>query len=493
MSKAKLLNSMFLTDGYKLDHRRQYPKGTEYIQANWTPRSNTYLPEATDGAVVFGVRYAFKYIVDHFNTYFFSLPSEMVIPQYKKFVEEYLQTEFDVQHLYDLYTLGYLPVEVKGLPEGTMCPVGIPVFTIVNTDPKFFWIVNYLETLISNLVWMPMTSATIARLYKKELYRHFKETIGYKPVYLDFCCHDFSMRGMSGLEATISSGMGHLAVWNGSESIPAIIEMEKYYGKCHAGTVPATEHSVMCAGSKEGELETFERLITETYPKGIVSIVSDTWDLWKVVTEYLPQLKDKIMARDGRLVVRPDSGDPVKIICGDPEADKDSPEFKGVYELLWDNFGGGVENGYKVLDTHVGVIYGDSITLDRQKRIYEGLERKGFVASNLVLGIGSYTYQYVTRDSLGFAMKSTWCQINGKAQKIFKNPVTDTGTKKSATGYLDVVKENGELKLVQNDVATSSRNSEYITYVLNGKLRPELEDKNYLAEIKHRIDKTLKD
>lgn len=243
---------------------------------------------------------------------------------------------------------------------------------------------------------------------------------------------------MAGVEAAIMSGMGHMTSFCGSETIPAIAGLEEYYNanageELIAATIPATEHSVMCAGGKEDELETFRRLITEVYPTGFVSIVSDTWDFWKVMTEYLPKLKDEILARDGRLVIRPDSGNPVHIIAGYKQEDFEnwqeqteaqgkiiSPvEWVGAYEVLWEIFGGTInEKGYKVLNPKVGIIYGDSITLERQKEIYKRLEERGFAATNLVLGVGSYTYQYKSRDSLGFAMKATWCQVNGEGREI---------------------------------------------------------------------------
>jgi nicotinamide phosphoribosyltransferase len=253
------------------------------------------------------------------------------------------------------------------------------------------------------------------------------------------------------------SGAGHLLSFTGTDSIPAIDFLEMYYNadsdkELIGGSVPATEHSVMCMGEKESEIKTFRRLITELYPNGIVSIVSDTWDFWKVMTEYLPTLKNEILARNGRVVIRPDSGDPVKIVCGDEET---SPSFlteaqvKGAYELLWDTFGGTINSkGYKILDPHVGLIYGDSITFERQEKILKKLEAKGFAFSNGVLGIGSFTYEYVTRDTYGFAMKATWGQVNGVAKDIFKNPKTDSGFKKSAKGLLMVYADgNGVLRL----------------------------------------------
>jgi nicotinamide phosphoribosyltransferase len=258
---------------------------------------------------------------------------------------------------------------------------------------------------------------------------------------------------MSTFEDAALSGAGHLLSFVGTDTIPAIDLLEEYYGanvetELVGCSVPATEHSCMCMGSKENELETFRRLIEDIYPTGIVSIVSDTWDFWKVITEYSVMLKDKILNRNGKTVYRPDSGDPVKIICGDQDANPETPAFKGAMQILWDIFGGTInDKGYKVLDSHVGLIYGDSITFERAKQILQGLVKQGFASTNIVFGIGSYTYQYVTRDTFGFAVKSTYGEIDGIGQDIFKDPITDNGTKKSAKGRLAVINDNG-LKLI---------------------------------------------
>lgn len=493
------MNAMLLTDGYKLDHRRQYPKGTEYVYSNWTPRSNVYFPEAKDGAVVFGIQYFIKkYLIKYFNDNFFAVDKDKAVKSFARRINTFLgENEVGTKHIEDLWELGYLPVKIKALPEGSICPIRVPAMTIVNTDPKFFWVTNFLETLISCELWLPMTSATTAKAYRRELERHANKTGFDKGIDLGFLCHDFSMRGMAGLEASIISGMGHLTSFVGSETIPAIDALEEYYSvdaekELISMTVPATEHSVMCAGGLDDEFGTFKRLLTETYPKGFVSIVSDTWDLWKVVTDFVPRLKKEILEREGRLVIRPDSGDPVDIICGVIEEPKaphgykhTKAERKGVYELLWDTFGGTInEKGYKVLDSHVGVIYGDSITLERQREIYKRLEEKGFAATNLVLGIGSYTYQYRTRDSLGFAMKATWCQINGEPKEIFKQPKTDSGMKNSLKGLICV-----EMDKDGKFFATDCVSKEEETY---GCLEVVFEDgkliKEYsLAEIRERL------
>lgn len=495
------MNAVLLTDGYKLDHRRQYPEGTEFVYSNWTPRSNKYFPEANDGAVVFGLQYFIKkYLIEKFNKDFFELSEEEAVATFKRRIDTFLgENQVGTEHIRALHKLGYLPVRIKSLPEGSICPIRVPMHTVVNTLPEFFWLTNFLETLMSCELWLPITSATTARVYRKELERHAEKT-GFSPnVMLGFLCHDFSMRGMAGLEASITSGMGHLTSFVGSETLPAIDAIEKYYNadaekELIAMTVPASEHSVMCAGGKDDEFETFKRFITELYPKGFVSIVSDTWDLWQVVTEFVPRLKDDILARDGRLVIRPDSGDPVHIICGynaedfdnfEEDASMNATERKGVYELLWDVFGGTInEKGYKVLDPHIGVIYGDSITLDRQKEIYRRLEEKGFAATNLVLGIGSYTYQYRTRDSLGFAMKATWCQVNGEPREIFKSPKTDSGMKKSLKGLIRVDKDENGIYYATDCVSKEGEQEGCLEVIFeNGKLIKEVSFK----EIRERL------
>lgn len=199
----------------------------------------------------------------------------------------------------------------------------------------------------------------------------------------------------------------------------------------------------------KAEVAALKRLITTVYPNGIVSYVADTYDFWGVVTYVLPKLKPDIMVRNGKLVVRPDSGDPVKIVCGDPEAPEGSPEHRGAFQCLWDVFGGETKDGYRHLDSHVGLIYGDSITLERQQAILSGLKAKGF-APSVVLGIGSFTYQMKTRDTFGFAMKATWGMVNGVEREIFKDPKTDIGgEKKSAKGLLQVYRdEEGKPRLL---------------------------------------------
>jgi nicotinamide phosphoribosyltransferase len=445
------MNGLLLTDGYKTGHHQQYPKGTEEVYSNWTPRSNKYAPKGCDKIVSFGQQYVFQWLHDYFQDNFFSKPKAQVCNELKEELSLYLGTDYDVTHYEELHDLQYLPIKVKSLPEGVEVPIRVPMVTVVNTDKKFYWITNFLETILSTMLWQPMTSASIALLYKRIFKKWTLATDKENVAFIDFQGHDFSMRGMGGLQSAISSGMGHGAVFLGSDTLPVISSLRKYY-KAEGfvvGSVNATEHSVMCAGTKDDEIGTF-RALMNTYPSGILSVVSDTWDLWKVLTDYLPQLKEEVLARDGKLVIRPDSGDPVDIICGETKTlGGKAPKDKGVVELLWDIFGGTVnEQGFKVLDSHIGAIYGDSITTERAENICQRLHDKGFASTNVVLGIGSFTYQFNTRDTFGFAMKATSVVVNGERREIFKDPITDDGIKKSAKGLIKVDKINDEFVLV---------------------------------------------
>lgn len=448
---------ILLKDGYKVGHRFQYPAGTGLVYSNLTPRKSRNA--GIDEIVFFGLQYFIKeYLQKQFKEDFFNQPKDLVIASYKRRMDTYLGPDsVQLEHLQALHDLGYLPLEIKAIPEGCQVPMRVPVFTIRNTQPEFFWLTNMLETVMSAVLWKPCTSATTAFQYLKVFHQYAEETVGSDKSFIDWQGHDFSFRGMSGMEDAVLSGAAHLLCFTGTDTIPAIDFLERYYNAdCEkmmiGGSVPATEHSVMCMGTQQDEVATFRRLINEIYPSGVVSIVSDTWDFWQVITTFLPLLKNEIVSRNGKVVIRPDSGDPVKIIIGDELAPVGSPEFKGAVECLWEIFGGQItEKGYKLLDSHIGLIYGDSITLDRQEAILSGLMKKGFASYNVVLGIGSFTYEYVTRDTFGFAMKATYGEVNGEGRAIFKDPKTDDGTKKSAKGLMQVYRDSVTGKLAVKD------------------------------------------
>jgi nicotinamide phosphoribosyltransferase len=453
--------ALFKTDAYKLGHRDQYRLGgnTTRVYSNYTNRKSR-IP-GIDHVVHFGLQaYIQAHLVDAFKPFFNTLDEDQVAELYEARVAQILGPDaakgIGSDHIRALHRKGYLPLRFCAVPEGTLVPIGVPSFTVENTDPEFFWLTNYIETGLSAGVWQPSTSATIAHEYRK-VFEEAARITGSDPAGVDWQCHDFSYRGMSSHETAAASGAAHLLSFTGTDSLVALDWIDRYYGGSYvAGSVPATEHSVMCTGIETvGEQETFSRLL-DLYPTGIVSVVSDTFDLWRVLNTYLPSLQKQILARDGKLVIRPDSGDPEKILCGDEAAPRGSAEYEGVLGLLYDHFGGKMNAaGYIEINPKVGAIYGDSITLDRARSITAKMAQLGYASSNVVFGVGSYTYQHNTRDTFGSAMKATWAEVDGRGVNLRKDPITDDGTKKSATGRLAVLKSpKGELWLKQEATPT---------------------------------------
>jgi nicotinamide phosphoribosyltransferase len=523
-----------LTDGYKIDHRRQYPKETKLVYSNFTPRKSRV--EGVDEVVVFGIQYyILSTLIEIWNEMFFKRDIDEITTEFMEEMTDYTLNPaaakaIGIQQWVDLHKLGYLPLEIKALPEGSKVPIRVPMFSVKNTHDDFYWLTNFIETDMSCEVWPTCTSATTADLYKRIFTSWAKETGG-DLSFIDFQGHDFSYRGMFGRQAAQMSGAGHLTSFKGTDTIPAIKWLKKYYKASSKEniigcSVFATEHAVMCVGTGfyitkdgltwekygEAEFKVFKRLITELYPNGIVSIVCDTWDLWQVLTDYVVRLKDEILARDGKVVIRPDSGNPVDIICGsisfmsrnhyeasqaNEKGETATPAETGVVELLWEVFGGTInEKGYKVLNPKIGCIYGDSITPERADQICARLATKGFCSTNWVAGIGSYTYTMVTRDTYGFAMKATYAEAEFENQEgktvrtgieIFKDPITDDGTKKSARGLLQVIQlenETGvEYELVDRVSWEDEADSCLETVFLNGKLVKETS----LEEIRKRL------
>lgn len=457
MNLFEVCDPLTLLDSYKLAHREQYGPKVEYIYSNWTPRSSRL--EGVDKVVFFGLQYFLKEYLGSYWDKFFYGNIDSICEEYERKIQLHLGSKPDTQHLRDLHKLGYLPLEFKALPEGTEVPLRVPMFTVENTNPKFAWLVNYIESILSNVVWLPCTSATIALRLRKLLNKRAIES-GLDESAVDFQGHDFSFRGMKGLEAAVLSGAGHLLSFKGSDTVPAIDFLEYYYGAegFIAGSVPASEHSSSTLDGPENELETYRRFIS-LYPKGFVSLVADSYDYWSVLTNMMPVLKEQIMNRDGRVVIRPDSGDPVKVVIGDKNAPEGSPEYKGSIELLWEVFGGTyTSNGLKLLDSHIGLIYGDAITYERADEITKGLIAKGFASTNIVFGVGSYTYSYVTRDTFGFAFKTTGAVVDGVERAVFKDPKTDNGIKKSLRGFISV-RKNEDGKLVAIDQLSREESS----------------------------------
>lgn len=515
------MNPLLMTDGYKSSHHKMYPQNMSLVYSNFTCRSTHYMPENAKKIVVFGIQYMVKYIQELFQKEFFEKDKTEVCGEAKSFLSSYLNTDYDVSHFEALHDLGYLPICIKALDEGTVIDEKIPILTIYNTHSDFFWLPNFLETLISSLIWKPIHSASIAYAFKKLLLSHAKNTDEKNLGFVDFQGHDFSFRGMQSPEAAISSGMGFLTSFKGTDTIPALQAIKKWYGDTNvAFSVPASEHAVVTSYGKEDEIESFRRIM-KVYPTGILSMVSDSFDLWKVCTEYLPQLKEQILSRDGKLVIRPDSGNPADIICGtntnyaSKYKDLDTPTALGVVQLLWNVFGGTTNSqGYKVLDSHIGVIYGDSINLERADEICKRLQSIGFASTNIVLGVGSYSLGYATRDNQGGAMKATYGEITHtitdyhpsqspealepaqwdeiEPREIFKDPITDDGTKKSKKGLLCVHevygKDDSSSLAIQDQCTWKQEQTGLLTTVFkDGKLIKQ----TTLEEIRNKLNTSI--
>lgn len=516
-------NPLLMTDGYKTSHHNMYPKETSLVYSNFTPRSVKYMDERAKEIVVFGLQYTIMYIHELYEENFFKRDKEEVIGEAKKYFSSYLGVDYDVSHFEKLHDLGYLPIKVKGIIEGSIIGEKIPILTIYNTNPDFFWLPNFLETLLSSLLWKPLHSASISYGLKKLLNKYAKETDGGNMSIVNFQGHDFSFRGMQHPESAISSGLGFLVNFWGTDTLPTLMSAKHYYGSENVGfSVPASEHSVMTSYGKEDEINAFKRIL-DLYPTGIVSLVSDSFDLWKVCTDFITELKEQILSRNGKLVIRPDSGDPVDIICGlNTKPGTWSKEengkffhsengfqgfvsqyevfkgpYKGVIELLWDVFGGTInEQGYKVLDPHIGAILGDGVTLERAEMICKRLKSKGFASTNIVLGIGSYSMGYCTRDNQGSAMKATYVELDtpnsdGGMEKIsrdiFKDPITDDGLKKSATGLLKVINESDKYILLDKQTWEEEKGGVLQTIYEDGKFY----NQTTLTQIRERINKLL--
>lgn len=532
-------------DFYKPSHISMYDKRSEIVQDNMTPRNCKHFIHFADSdqrVMMAGLQGFIKwFLIGMFNENFFKLPKEDAIAQYKEICDLSIGPNMvETWGFEKLHDLGYLPLEIRSIPEGTLSPVQVPLFTIQNTHPDFYWLPNYLESVMSAETWKTITTATTFWQYRKLSEAWAADTCDNND-HVPFQNHCFAYRGESGTHDAAQSEFGQLINSMGTDTIPAILYANRYYnmkGKFVAGSIPASEHSVattnigFIVGRLQGEnpdltldearflaeVEFLRRYITEIFPKGFISYVADSYDFWAMIVRAARILKKEIMARDGRVVFRPDSGIPENIIAGyrwdgidytdlddalEQEAEdgyevvkidgkfylvienqfgystiateKEVPEHevKGAIECLWDIFGGEVNSkGYKVLDTHVGLIYGDSITVARAKDIFQRLKDRGFASSNIVFGVGSYTTQYTTRDSLGMAVKATGAVIDGKQIMVVKEPKTDLG-KKSAKGFLKVVRNgSGELELVDNlelDEVQDADN-ELRRVFLNGKL-----------------------
>ncbi len=450
------INPMLLMDFYKAVHSDMInPKMTRSM-SYYTPRMSRV--DRWDKVVMFGLQMFCKtWLIDYFNNNFFYLNREEVISEYERVLDASLgKGIYDSNKIKELHKLGYLPVEIVALPEGTLVPIHVPMFGITNTHPGFAWLPQALESLISAEMWYPQITATVGKTYRDIVNKYYELT-----------CDDniprakalgaFDFRGDMCVDAALKAGAGWCMSFLNTATVPVIPYLEAMFS-CDCTIEPvafgsvSTEHFVMCSNyAIDGDEITFlRRLLTELYPHTSFSCVLDSYDYWNVIDNILPQLYDEIMDHDGCMMMRGDSGDCVEVVT------------KTVFKL-WELFGGKLnKKGYKVLDSHVKAIYGDSITIQKCEEIYEILMENGFASNNVALGVGSFSMHCIeednvlkpfTRDTFSSCIKACYAEVDGKCYPIFKSP-KDSRFKKSQKGLCHVhLNDDGEL--VYEDEYTS--------------------------------------
>ena len=445
---SKNINPMLLCDFYKTVHSDMInPKMTKSM-SYYTPRMSRV--NRWDKVVMFGVQMFCKtWLIDYFNENFFELSEDEVVGEYTRVLDATLgKGIYGTEKIRKLHRLGYLPIEIIALPEGTMVPVHVPMFGITNTHDDFAWLPQALESLISAEMWYPQITATVGKTYRDIVNKYYAETVE-DDVPRARALGAFDFRGDMCVDAALMAGAGWCLSFLLTATVPAIPYLENIFN-CDCTKEPvafgsvSTEHFVMCSNyAVDGDEITFLRkMLTELYPNTSFSCVLDSYDYWNVIDNILPQLHDEIMAHNGCMLMRGDSGDCVEVVT------------KTVFKL-WEQFGGTVNSkGYKVLDPHVKAIYGDSITVQRCEEIYEILKNAGFACSNVALGVGSFSMHCIeeddilkpfTRDTFSSCIKACYAEVDGKCYPVFKNP-KDGGFKKSQKGLCYVYEEDGALK-----------------------------------------------
>lgn len=444
----KQINPMLLMDFYKAVHSDMLNSKMTKSMSYYTPRMSRV--DRWNKVVMFGLQMFCKtWLIDYFNDYFFNMPKDEVVGEYKRVLDASLGAGiYDYHKIEKLHDLGYLPIEIIALPEGTVVPVHVPMFGITNTHPDFAWLPQALESLISAEMWYPQITATVGKTYREIVNKYY-----------DITCEDnvsreralgaFDFRGDMCVDAALKAGAGWCMSFVNTATVPVIPYLEEMFNAdCTKEEVAfgavSTEHFVMCSNyAVDGDEETFLRkMLTELYPDTSFSCVLDSYDYWNVIDNILPKLHREIMEHNGCMLMRGDSGDCVEVVT------------KTVFKL-WEQFGGTVNSkGYKVLDPHVKAIYGDSITVQRCEEIYQILMENGFACSNVALGVGSFSMHCIeennvlkpfTRDTFSSCIKACYAEVDGKCYPIFKNP-KDGGFKKSQKGLCYVYRnEDGEL------------------------------------------------
>lgn len=414
-------NLLLLTDSYKISHYKQYPKGTTDIYSYFESRGGLF-PEIT----FFGLQYYLKNYLE----------GAVVTKEKIDEAEKLYNTHFGGnvfyregwEHILKTHG-GRLPIRIKAVPEGLTTPTHNVLMTIENTDPKCWWLTNFLETLLVQ-VWYGSTVATLSREIKKRILAFLEETGD--PSLINFKLHDFGFRGVSSVESASVGGAGHLVNFMGTDTIAALTLIQDFYNtnEVYGFSIPASEHSTITSWGRAQEKDAYLNMLQQ-YSEGLVAVVSDSYDIYNACENiWGKELKEEILKRKGTLVIRPDSGEPKEVVLR-------------VIEILGEQFGYTTNaKGYKVLHPNVRVLQGDGVEYDSINDILGNLKTHGWSADNIAFGMGGGLLQKLNRDTQKFAFKCCSAVVNGEQRDVFKDPVTDSG-KRSKRGRLKLVKENG--------------------------------------------------
>ncbi len=447
-------NIIMLTDSYKTCHYKQYPPKTETVYSYFESRGGKF-----KNTLFFGLQYLLKQYFqgqvvtnDKIDYAEGRINLHMGPDTFNREGWRYIVKNYD----------GRLPVIIKAVPEGTLVPTGNVLMTIENTDPNCYWLTNYLETLLVQ-TWYPTTVATQSYYMKQILLKYLEETGS--PDLVDFKLHDFGFRGSTSVESAAIGGAAHLVNFNGTDTLAGIEFHHKYYNNEMAGfSIPASEHSTITAWGKDREVDAFENMLDQ-YPDGLIACVSDSFNIYKACGDlWGKQLKEKVLARDGCLVVRPDSGNPPDVVCK-------------VLTLLGNAFGFTINNkGYKILNPAVRVIQGDGIDINMLETILEAIKNNKWSADNIAFGSGGGLLQKLNRDTCEFAFKCSSVTVDGQERDVWKTPITDSG-KDSKRGRLKLINVMDKFHTVP-DTTNNTYSNELVTVFRNGGLFNEcnLED-----------------
>lgn len=458
------MNPMLLCDTYKAVHNLMYPENLETLVSYWVPRKSYFEKPENQKMVWFGLQAFIKqYLVEYFNKNFFEKSEDEIVESYVKVMDVQLDGAYKIDHIIGLHRLGYLPLRIKALPEGSKVNMGVPCIELTNTIDGYAWLVQWVECLLQVELWKICNDATIGDMYYR-LAKYWYEKNADANLDPRNAFSNFDMRGDDCLEVAPRTAAAWLLSSNKTSTVPSLPFIDKYYtantsyNRIGVGAI-STEHSVIsCANAIGMDEETLlKKFLTDTFKNKSFSFLGDTYDYWNIVNNIVPNCKKEILEHNGKLLIRPDSGDMLEITIG-------------TIQKFWDVFGGTINSkGYKVLDPHIGLIYGDGCTLNQLRKIWKKLDEMGFAANNVVFGIGAFCFKAVfegeklivnTRDMYGCAMKATYGVVGGKEVFIYKDPKTDTNKlKKSHKGLVFVEKTEDGFK------ATDGLNfKEYLEY-----------------------------